>query len=165
MRGWKLCVSVVLVVAACEVERRAPADTTARGDSVMVDSSADSLRLGVAAPARVQAGRPVAIALEVENISGRALQLYLAGREPTAEVIVRDANGAAVWNSLSGVALPAILRLEPLAAGGSLRIAVEWNQRNDAGQPVAPGRYTIEAALLAESAPLPFAAAALEITP
>lgn len=97
---------------------------------------------------------------DVRNVSGRDLELYLRGREPTLDVVIRDAAGGEVWRSLGSGAVVAVLQLRPLAAGDTLTLHASW-------QPAASatGRHSIEAALLTELTALHFPAATVIIRP
>jgi hypothetical protein len=71
-----------------------------------------------------------------------------------------------VWQRLAGAVVPAIVRLETLAAGAALELRATWDQRGAGGAPVAPGRYAARALLLTDGpAPLGSPAVPLEIVP
>lgn len=149
---------LALLLACTTADQPLPPD---RRDSTIRDQpGADTLRLRLDVPADVPAGSVVRMQFTVTNISGRNLELYLTGREPTLDIVVRDGAAQVVWRSLQGVAVPSILQLRPLAAGDSLNLTRDWQPPRG-----ARGEYHIEAALLSEAGPLPFPAAMLTIRP
>lgn len=129
----------------------------------MAAAVSDSLRLETRVPERVSAGEPVPVVLRAENVSGGTLDLYLQGRTVAFDVVVTDAGGRVVWRRLEGEIVPAILRMETLEPGAALELDARWDQRSDAGEPVAPGRYTVHGELLTEGDPLVTPAARLRI--
>jgi hypothetical protein len=114
----------------------------------------DSLRLFVALPPVAGLGEPIPISLHIENTTDRTLDLYLRGREIAFDLVVTDEQGRIVWRRLEGEIIPAILRIETLAAGASLSFDDTWDQRTNAGGFAPPGRYHVEGQLLTESEPL-----------
>jgi len=118
-------------------------------------AAADTLRLHASAPPRATVGRPLVVDLRVENVAGRALDLYLRGREPAVDLIVRDGGGRLVRRTLDHASIPAILRLETLAPGASLTLRVTWDGLIG-GVAAAPGVYTLTAELLTETGRLRF---------
>jgi hypothetical protein len=76
--------------------------------------------------------------------------LQLLGRTPSADFRISDPRGRLVWSRLRGQTLLGALRLFPLDAGRSLSFREVWNQRTDAGGPVAPGEYLIRGVLLTD---------------
>jgi hypothetical protein len=110
----------------------------------------DSLALVLRVPPEARPGRTVSFRLEVRNTAGRPVDLYLTGRTATVEVTVTGPDGAVVWRRLDGEAVPAVLHLRVLAAGETLALEVEWDQRTRAGRPAPPGEYSARAILLAE---------------
>lgn len=155
MRYLLLLTAVLLV--ACRTDG-APPQANESADGPEVEAVNDSLHLSLRVPARVTTGGPIDLELRVANVSGRALDLYLTGREPTADVIVRDAAGSVVWRNLQG-AVPAILLLKPLPPGDSLVLHERWDARA-----AAAGEYTIEARLLTDADPLVFPQQRITIT-
>jgi len=116
--------------------------------------TADSLALRLTVPERVRQGEAVQFTFRVENVSGRHLNLYLRGREITFDVVVTDHEDALVWRRLAGEVVPAILRLEPLAAGAVLELSGIWDQRLTSGAPAPTGDYCIQVELLTEGNPI-----------
>ncbi len=116
------------------------------------------------APETVPAGTAIPIAVRIENKSAEPLELYLRGREIAYDVLVTAPGGDVVWRRLEGEVVQAILRLEVLGPGQALEFRDSWDQRDNAGELVAPGVYTIRGAVLSDgSSTLESAAVALRI--
>jgi hypothetical protein len=114
----------------------------------------DSLLLSLLVPPEVGPLEAVPIRLRVVNRTERSLELYLRGRTIAFELMITGADDGLVWNRLHGEMVPAILRLEVLAAGATLELEHTWDQRSNTGAAVAPGTYTVCAELLTEGEPL-----------
>jgi Intracellular proteinase inhibitor len=108
------------------------------------------LRLILEAPARARSGEPVPLVFTCTNAGRAPVTLQLLGRAPTADFRITDSWGRLVWSRLRGQTLLGALRLFPLDAGKSLSFREVWNQRTDAGRPVAPGEYLIRGVLLTD---------------
>lgn len=157
--------AAALILVACQPDSQVPGMPSSDNPRV-AEATDDSLRLALEVPARVRAGEEITIVLRATNVSDRTLELYLQGREPTADVTVRTSSNAVVWHRLAGVAVPGILRLEPLAPGATLTVSVTWNQIGDDGAPVAAGVYQVTARMLGERPDaLQFPPAWIEILP
>lgn len=156
--------AAALILVACQPDSQVPVPSP---DSRRVATATnDSLRLVLELPARARAGEEITIALHTTNVTDRTLELYLQGREPTADVVVRTSSNHVVWHLLAGAAVPGILRLEPLAPGATLTVRASWGLIGDDGAPVAPGVYEVSAQLLAERPDaLQFPPAWIEILP
>jgi hypothetical protein len=124
----------------------------------------DSLSLALMLPEKVVAGQNVAITLVVENVTDRALELYLRGRTIAFDLIVTAPDGAVVWRRLEDEVIPAIVRIETLPPGGRLELRGDWDQRTNAGLPVPSGEYQVRGELLTEQAPLLSASRRLHVT-
>ncbi len=133
----------------------APAPQEERGREEDVAASAsDSLRLQLELPGAVAFGDPIPMALRVENLSDRSVDLYLTGRPVAFDLIVIDSRGEVVWRRLEDAVVPAILQIRSLAPGESLEFEDSWDQRSNTGDLVPPGDYTVRGELLAEEGPL-----------
>lgn len=124
------------------------------GAPVRSPPPSDSLRLSLDAPERVGPGEKAPLTLQVENVSGRSLDLYLRGRTIAFDLVVTDEEGDPVWSRLHDEIIPAILRVEHLAAGDTLVLRDAWDGRTDAGESAPPGRYRVQGVLLTEGEPL-----------
>ena len=134
--------------ATRDAERHTP--TAERAATAMPDSLADTLRLTLGPAREIRSGAAVTFTLRAENTAGRALDLYLTGREPTIDVELLDASGRSLWRRLEDEVVPAILQLVPLAAGDSLVVRATWPGRLRDGRAPEPGDYTARARLLTE---------------
>jgi hypothetical protein len=130
---------------------------------MMTAPGQDSLVVQIELPREVPAGQRIPIQLRVENVSGRALDLYLRGREIAFDVTVSRAQGETVWRRLEGEIIPAIVQVKSLAPRETLELRAEWNQRTNRGQAVGPGLYAVRGALLTESGSLETAPVQLRI--
>lgn len=115
-----------------------------------MSSTADFLRLRLAAPREVQPGAAVLFTLRVENVARRPLELYLRGRTIAFDVVVARAGGSVIWHRLEGEVVPAIARLEVLAPGRPLELGARWDQRTHDGALVPPGEYLAHGALFTD---------------
>jgi hypothetical protein len=125
----------------------------------------DSLALALVVPEEVRPLEPVPIRLRVVNRTERSLELYLRGRTIAFDLMIAGPDDVLVWNRLYGEIVPAILRLEVLAAGATLELEHTWDQRSNTGAVVAPGTYTVCAELLTEGEPLRPQPASIRILP
>lgn len=116
--------------------------------------ASDSVSIEVELPADVAHGQPIQLVVRARNTTDRQLDLYLRGREPTVDIRVRDAASRVVWERLRDEIIPAIVQLRTLAPGEVLEVRLDWDQRTNDEEPVAPGSYTIRALLLTETEPL-----------
>jgi hypothetical protein len=120
----------------------------------MADAPSDSLRIDLLVPDQVAAGEPVELALRIENVAGRPLDLYLMGRTIAFDLIVEDRAGAEIWSRLHDQVLQQILRVEHLAPGDTLTLEATWPQRSNVGSPVPPGDYRVRGEIFTEGEPL-----------
>lgn len=116
----------------------------------MTKSPDGNLLVTLHAPGTARAGTTIPIALRLENRSSEQLELYLRGREATYDFIVTARDGDIVWRRLEGEIVPAILRVDVLEPGQILEFRDTWDQRNNGGEAVAPGYYTIRGAVLSD---------------
>lgn len=72
------------------------------------------------------------------------------GRAPTADFLITDSRGEAVWSLRYGETLLASLQVFPLGAGKSLSFRHVWNQRSNTRMPVPGGSYLVRAVLLTD---------------
>src|SRR5687768_3766919 len=105
------------------------------------------------APEAVVERQPVAIAVVISNVSDKPLDLHLQGREIDFDVIVTGEGGRLVWQRLTDPT-QAILRLDTLAPGASIRLEDVWDQTDSSGRPVEPGSYTIKGMIPTDGEPL-----------
>lgn len=149
--AWLVCTAILFVAGG--PEPRAD-DRLRAGFETDTRMSADTLRLQIEAPEVVVPGEAVPVLLRVENVSGGTLDLYLRGRTIAFDLVVSRADGSVVWRLLEGEVIPAILRIETLPPGAALELRGMWDQRDNAGEEVRPGSYTVRGELLTEDVPL-----------
>ena len=161
-RELSLCL-VFLVWCAAATVAGCPSDAAETPDTEVpsrtppgrtVTEPSDSLGLALEVPPRVRLGEPVPIELRLENLTGRALDLYLRGRTITFDVVIARPSGEVVWQRLHDEIIPAIVHLRTLAPGERLKLEAVWNQQTDQGRPVESGEYTAHGLLLVEGEPL-----------
>lgn len=131
----------------------APFPATASREAVR-ESVQDSLDLELVLPPRVRAGERVPVTMRLRNRTGRALDLYLRGRDVTFDVVVTHAGGTVVWRRLEGEIIPAIVQLRTLAPAEQLEFGTEWDQRGGTGRTVDTGDYSARGMLLIEGGQL-----------
>lgn len=120
----------------------------------MTSAADDWIHMVLLLEPRARAGEPVRLRLRATNVTEHAVDLYLRGRVPTLDVVVRRGDGTVVWHRLEGEIIPAIVQLRALRPGERLEVEATWDQRTNAGGPVAPGDYVVEASLLTDGEPL-----------
>lgn len=103
----------------------------------------DSLRVTLDVPAAVAAGKPVPVALRLANVSERALELHLVGREIAFNIVVEREGGGVVWRRLAHTPIQGILQIKMLAPGEVLELRDTWRQHDDRGRAVPAGIYTV----------------------
>jgi len=128
-------------------------------ERVIRATSDDTLKLELSVPGDVPSGAPVEVRLEITNISDRAVDLHLTGREIAFDIMVKDAADRTVWRRLSGVATQSILQLKTLMPGESLELSDTWKHRF----PPPPGQYAVTAEIPTDAAPLRFGPVSLRI--
>lgn len=111
-----------------------------------------SLRLS--GPDSVRAGHRVRFTLTLSNDASGPIDFYLRGREIAFDVVVTSSDGQVVWRRLQGEIIAAIVQVRSLAAGETLALHAQWDQRSNEGTHVAPSDYSVRAFLLTESDPL-----------
>ena len=107
-------------------------------------TEADSLDIQLLVPDTASAGARVPVAMTIRNMAAKPIDLYLHGRGPTLDVIVRAADGRVVWQRLAGENLPSILKIHPLRANETLTVGAEWPAAD-------PGEFTITGIVMTES--------------
>src|SRR5262245_31840654 len=118
--------SVILAATACRSAQMNGVGDSLGGPSGTTALVPESLRLELLAPSRVRAAAPVTLRLRVQNVSQRAVDLYLRGRNVTFDVVIARASGEVVWQRLEGEIIPAIVHLRPLKPGERLEAETVW---------------------------------------
>jgi len=125
----------------------------------------DSITFTVVVPGSVRRGQPVPITLRLTNTGDRTLNLYLAGRRITFDIIVARPDGDVVWRRLEQVASQQILQLKTLAPGETLELKDRWRQRTNAGADSRAGDYTVTGVIPTDGQALRTAPVRLRVTP
>jgi hypothetical protein len=92
----------------------------------------------------------VPLLFAVSNPGKIPVTLYLMGRAPTADFLVTDSRGGAVWSLRHGQTLMVSLQVYPLGAGKSLSFRHVWNQHSNSRMPVPAGNYLVRGMLLTD---------------
>jgi hypothetical protein len=121
----------------------------------------DTTRITLTVPESAAVGDSIEITAAVENVSDRAITLYLRGREPTFDIQVTNDTGRIVWRRLQDEIIPAVLRVATLDPGARITSTFTWNLRAQNGDALRADTYQISAHLLLEtgrssSAPIVF---------
>lgn len=103
----------------------------------------DRLVLHLELPARAARGAPVPIRLALENRGDAPVTVGLGGRPVAFDFVVARPDGAEVWSRLHGQAIAAVLQERRLAPGEVLHFQDSWDQRDNQGRQVPPGRYLV----------------------
>ncbi len=149
-----LMAAMALAAAACRADDPGRTGPAVQGGSSVTPAAHDSIHVELLLEPRARAGEPVRLRLRAANVTRQAVDLYLRGRVPTFDVIVRQRDGVVVWRRLEGEIIPAIVQLRALRPGERLELEASWAQRTNGGDAVAPGDYVVEACLLTDGEPL-----------
>lgn len=97
------------------------------------------------------------IVLRLRNASDAAAEVQFAGRRIAFDIVVKNEQGAVVWQRLAGAVMQAILRIQTLAPDEIIELRDVW-------RPNTPGRYEIQGAVpLVEPAPVRTAWKAIDV--
>jgi hypothetical protein len=127
--GLALCLSVVTV--ACS-------------DETAPQRLASDLSLSFQSPASAQIGDSAVFQLAIQNTSTDTVTV-VTGCGPALDVVIRDHDGTAVWDPISGQIIATCLAFRGVAPGGELAFQVTWHLRDYSGQLVQPGTFTASA--------------------
>ncbi len=95
-------------------------------------------------------GQPIPLILKLRNVTERPTELTLLGRPAYDFIVTTDYGRREVWRWAQGQAIQEIAELRRLAPWEALEFAVEWDQRDSAGNLIAPGRYCVRGAVRVE---------------
>lgn len=101
-------------------------------------------------PSTVRSGEPVPMTLRVVNTGSQPAHLTLTGRPAAFDIVVSRTDGSEVWSRLHEAVIPMVLQLVVVQPAERLEFGHVWDQRDNAGDPVAPGRYRVRGILPAE---------------
>ena len=134
-------------------------------DSADATDPPASVRVRLEVPERVRAGDRVPIRLRIENALDRPVTIEHTGVALIADVVVTHVEGAVVWRSLDGQAVPTVLAVRTLAAREVVTVDASWDQRTGDGRPVAPGDFLVRGGVRTDGAALGAAPRPLRIIP
>jgi Intracellular proteinase inhibitor len=92
-------------------------------------------------------GVPVSITLRLRNDGTGPIDLELPGRPVAFDITIFRPDGTQVWRRLARGVVGSALMLVRLAPGEIRDFTVGWDQVDNAGRPVGPGRYTVRGVL------------------
>lgn len=96
----------------------------------------------------VEAGKPVVFILEVRNVSGAPIELRFSSGQQFDVLVFKEGEWGERWRWSKGKMFIMALTSIRLNFGEVKRFRVEWDQRDNDGHQVPPGRYRVEAILL-----------------
>lgn len=96
----------------------------------------------------VEAGKPVVFILEVRNVSGAPIELRFSSGQQFDVVVYKEGEWGERWRWSKGKMFTMAFTSIRLNFGEVKRFRVEWDQRDNDGRQVPPGRYRVEAVLL-----------------
>lgn len=116
----------------------------ATGCDTVTRTSSLLLSVSVEAPDSVKVGESASIGVRLENVSDRRVTVWpTVARELAFDVrVLRE--GREVWRAWSGLLAGPGGRPFDLDAGESVTETKRWELRDNQGNPVAPGSYTLE---------------------
>lgn len=95
-----------------------------------------------------ETGKPVVFILEVRNVSGAPIELRFSSGQQFDVLVFKEGEWGERWRWSRGKMFTMAFTSIRLNFGEVKRFRVEWNQKDDTGQQVPPGRYRVEAILL-----------------
>lgn len=96
----------------------------------------------------VQAGKPMVFILEVRNVSGAPIELRFSSGQQFDILVFKEGEWGERWRWSKGKVFTLAFTSIRLNLGEVKRFRVEWDQRDNDGRQVPPGRYRVEAVLL-----------------
>jgi hypothetical protein len=106
--------------------------------------------LSLEAPDEVEAGQTVNLKLIWRNLTDQPVGLTLGGR-PAYDFVVTTNEGKQIWRWLEGEVVQQILEIKTVDPGQKLEFTLEWQPVDQAGAPLAPGRYLVHGILNLEA--------------
>jgi hypothetical protein len=107
-----------------------------------------SLQISLTTRSISRGGEMVPMTFKVENIGTRTV--FVTSGEPEADAQVRQGD-ALIWQWSFGKEFPSILNGLSIEPGQSKTYALNWNQKDNEGNQVSPGSYTVNAWFNADS--------------
>lgn len=153
-----------LLVVLCAGCAKKPHSSEPAGNlSTVTADASDSLRISLVAPREATSGQPVPIVIRLENPSSRPVDLYLRGRTITFDIFVTRPAGQVAWQRLKDEVIPAVIQLKTLQPKGVIELEAEWDQRDNRGNRLPPGTYSVRGTVLTDGPALETRAAPLRI--
>ena len=166
MRDLLLAGLILWASTSCEQQRPKTDDSVKRDTAGSSRVPGESLvRASLEAPQEVRTGETVTFLIRLRNESAERVDLYLRGRDIAFDIILTDGAGREIWSRLHQQAVQAILRIEQLDAGKAIELRHGWNQRDNSGEQVRPGDYSVQGVVLTESEPIRTPTQQLRIRP
>lgn len=98
----------------------------------------------------VQLGQRVPLKLKVKNRSDQPVELTLSSR-PAYDLIVTPHDSAStIWSWTYGKFIQRITERRILQAGEELEFTAEWDQQDNGGTPIPPGKYVVRGVVYLE---------------
>lgn len=91
-----------------------------------------------------QLGQPLVFSLKLRNVTDRPVELTLLGRPAYDIAVSVDYDRKEIWRFSRGQPIHEIAELRRLAPLEELHFSVEWNQRDNEGNPIEPGEYCVK---------------------
>lgn len=104
------------------------------------------LSLWLEVPAEIQAGETVPLKLKVKNTGECTFKLSLGGR-PAHDFIVTSLDGTEVWHWWHRQPVQRVIVEKTLQPGEELEFEVDWDQKDNDGDPVPPATYFVQGVL------------------
>jgi len=116
-------------------------------DAARAVEERDEVIVELEVPTSVGTGKPVPMRLRVRTEGADPKPIGLTGRPIAFDLVVKSADGREVWRRLHGVSISMILQIALLRPGEVLNFTDTWNQRDNHGEVVPPGRYYVHGVL------------------
>lgn len=107
----------------------------------------ESLLVELVVPDTVERDSRVPVSMTIRNPTAHPIDLYLRGRDPVFDIVVRRPDGSIAWQRLADEVIQAVLSIRPLLPGDSFRVSAEWLP-TDRGEVSVTGRILTESPLL-----------------
>lgn len=107
----------------------------------------EPLLVELSVPEIVERDSRVPVSLTIRNPTAQPIDLYLRGRDPVFDIVVRRPDGSIAWQRLADEVVQAVLSVRQLPPGESLRVSAEWLP-TDRGEVSVTGKILTESPLL-----------------
>lgn len=110
--------------------------------------SYDTLQYTLTSRGVIDIGKNVPITLTVKNSASGLFEVLVGAPEVTVQVFKGDSE---VWDPYFGLAFPAIVHQISIPAGETKEYYFMWNQKDNTGNQVLSGSYTIKTSFIGNS--------------